>query len=98
MNLKRLPEEMETCFVDSVFDTLSIFNKYCNEKYFKKLIEFLIDQLPNIGIEQPYEGSVCEYNLSPKIMDEDVDHQVVFEADSNADPHNVDLVCNVDAR
>ena len=79
----------ERNFSTDVLNKLSLQDEHYNGKYFNKLVEFLIDELPNIGEEQPFEGSVCDFNLSSSSMDEDVDeNQTHSEADSNAEPED----------
>ena len=82
-----LPQGMEMRFMDDVLNKLSLHDEHYNGKYFNKLVEFLIDELPNIGEEQPFEGSVCNSNLRSRSIDEDVDeNQSRSEAESNAEP------------
>ena len=84
-----LPEEMEMRFMDDVLNKLSLHDEHYNGKYFNKLVEFLLDELPNIGEEQPFEGSVCNSNLSSSSMDEDVDgNQTHSEADCSTEPED----------
>ena len=81
-----MPEEMEARFVDVVLNKLSLHDKNYNSKHFNMLIDFLVDELPNIGEEQHSECYVFESNASSRKLEEDVDLQLDSEADSDDDP------------
>ena len=55
------------------------------------LVEFLIDELPNIGSE----GISCKPDLSSRKLEEDVDFQPESEANSDDDPEDVSSDVNV---
>ena len=79
-----MPEEMEARFVNDVLDKLSLHDEHYNSKYFNMLVEFLIDELPNIGSE----GIKCKPDVSSISMDEDVDYQVDSDDDSYDEPED----------
>ena len=84
-----MPEEMEASFVENILGALNIFDMQYNEKYFKKLIEFLIDELPKMSMEQHSKVIGCKINASSRTLEEDVDLQPNSEADSDNDPEVV---------
>ena len=80
-----MPEEMEVRFVDDVLDKVSLHDEHYNSKYFNMLVEFLIDELSNIGSE----GISCKPDVSSSKLEEDVDLQPESDADSDEDSEGV---------